>query len=334
MDSIKKRILYVLIIVIILVIVLIIFNDRNPLDLEVVRYKVEKTIEKIPETNHDYLNLPIDICTYKDRIYVADTKNNRVLIFSKKFKFVKSFGKKGYGPGEFIDPSIIQIVRDTIYVNGAENNLQLFNLEGGYIRDIELKGRIYNNFVISSKGNIFIGDPFNEESHIIKEYDRNGNLLGTFGRQIDTEDKSRIHVLNTSILDIDSLDNIYVAFYGLPFVRMYDQNKHLKWQTDVSNIPKVNERVKAIRQIKEQRQFSVQSVIVDICHDYSHVYILCSSKIMGLYALNDVNGLTIKEILVESEYPNFSTCNDFNNNNDLYFVSKINHKIGIALLQK
>ncbi|MDI6732261.1 MAG: 6-bladed beta-propeller, partial [Candidatus Margulisbacteria bacterium] len=37
-------------------------------------------------------------------VYVSDTGNNRVQIFTKKGQFVLAFGKKGSGKGEFNGP--------------------------------------------------------------------------------------------------------------------------------------------------------------------------------------------------------------------------------------
>ncbi len=53
--------------------------------------------------------IAIDI---KDNIYIADTGNSRISKFSPDGKFLKSFGKKGYGNGEFFDGLYIQTTLD------------------------------------------------------------------------------------------------------------------------------------------------------------------------------------------------------------------------------
>lgn len=53
--------------------------------------------------------ITIDI---NDNIYVADTGNSRISKFSHDGKFLMSFGKKGYGNGEFFDELYIQTTLD------------------------------------------------------------------------------------------------------------------------------------------------------------------------------------------------------------------------------
>ncbi|MFB5600251.1 MAG: 6-bladed beta-propeller, partial [Nitrososphaeraceae archaeon] len=38
----------------------------------------------------------------KDNLYVVDTQNNRIQVFSPDGKYIKSIGTKGVGPGEFL----------------------------------------------------------------------------------------------------------------------------------------------------------------------------------------------------------------------------------------
>lgn len=54
----------------------------------------------------------ICVCTHKGRneeVYVADSGNNRVQVFSKNGNFVRSFGVLGVGPGEFDEPDAIAV---------------------------------------------------------------------------------------------------------------------------------------------------------------------------------------------------------------------------------
>ena len=65
--------------------------------------------------------------------YVTDGYGNaRVMKFSKEGKFLKQWGKKGTGPGEFNIPHAICLdVKGRLYVGDRENKrVQVFDTEG------------------------------------------------------------------------------------------------------------------------------------------------------------------------------------------------------------
>jgi sugar lactone lactonase YvrE len=73
-------------------------------------------------------------------IFVADghdaNGNNRVMKFTKDGKFIKSWGKTGYAPGEFRSLHAIAIdARGRVFVADRSNNrIQLFDQEGKYLQ--------------------------------------------------------------------------------------------------------------------------------------------------------------------------------------------------------
>jgi DNA-binding beta-propeller fold protein YncE len=66
------------------------------------------------------------------RLYVTDTWNHRVQVFSPDGKFVRAFGSEGSSPGSFVRPKGIALDSEGhIYVADAEfNNFQVFNPDG------------------------------------------------------------------------------------------------------------------------------------------------------------------------------------------------------------
>jgi DNA-binding beta-propeller fold protein YncE len=69
--------------------------------------------------------------------YVTDGYgNSRVVKFSREGKFLKSWGRKGTGPGEFNTPHVLQVdSQGTVYVSDRENNrIQIFDGEGKFLR--------------------------------------------------------------------------------------------------------------------------------------------------------------------------------------------------------
>jgi hypothetical protein len=79
------------------------------------------------------------------QVYVADSKNNRVEIFSSSGEWEKAFGTAGSGAkgGEFKEPGEIAVDNsggltkgDVAVVDGGNKRVQVFNAEGTYLREI------------------------------------------------------------------------------------------------------------------------------------------------------------------------------------------------------
>jgi len=73
------------------------------------------------------------------RLYVADTGNDRIQVFDKDGVFVKAFGKKGSGPGQFEGPRSIAVDNsagpdngDVYVVDSGNERIQRFGPEGEF----------------------------------------------------------------------------------------------------------------------------------------------------------------------------------------------------------
>jgi len=73
------------------------------------------------------------------RVYVADTHNFRVQVFSTEGRFVRAWGRQGTAPGEFdhvfglaVDPTrgVIYAVDDRVKLERGGNRVQVFSLDG------------------------------------------------------------------------------------------------------------------------------------------------------------------------------------------------------------
>jgi DNA-binding beta-propeller fold protein YncE len=88
----------------------------------------------------DEFNAPSAIVTAPNGdIFVADghgrETNARVVKFDKDGKFIKTWGRKGAGPGEFDTPHAIAIdARGRLFVGDRQNNrIQIFDQEGNFL---------------------------------------------------------------------------------------------------------------------------------------------------------------------------------------------------------
>ena len=96
-------------------------------------------------------------------IFVTDShrngKNNRVVRFTKDGAFVREWGRKGTGRGEFSEPHTIAMdSRGRLYVGDRENNrIQIFDQNGTFIDEWRQFGRPSGIF-ITKDDTIYVAD--------------------------------------------------------------------------------------------------------------------------------------------------------------------------------
>ncbi len=72
-----------------------------------------------------------------DDIYVADAKQNKIIVYDKDGNFKREFGKEGTGPGEFSDIGPICIDSDyNLYVSDANAGIIKFDANDKFIMNI------------------------------------------------------------------------------------------------------------------------------------------------------------------------------------------------------
>ena len=104
--------------------------------------KVLMTLGKVgvEGDGHDTFNGPSSVAIARNGdIFVADghggTSNNRIVKFSKDGKYIKEWGRKGTGPGEFDTPHAIAFdSKGRLFVGDRNNNrIQIFDQDGKFI---------------------------------------------------------------------------------------------------------------------------------------------------------------------------------------------------------
>jgi DNA-binding beta-propeller fold protein YncE len=93
-----------------------------------------------PGSDNDHFNSPSDVLVGNNGdIFVVDghgtETNNRIMKFSSDGRFLHSWGKTGYGPGEFHGPHAIAMdVRGRLFVADRFNNrVELFDQDGNHL---------------------------------------------------------------------------------------------------------------------------------------------------------------------------------------------------------
>lgn len=148
---------------------------------QIIRYDIEKlelkgVVGRRGE-QEGMFHFPTNIFVSKDgRIFVSDSLNFRIQIFSPDWKFLDSFGKAGNSPGFFSRPRGVAVDSDgNIYVVDALfDNVQIFNTEGKLLMDFGGPGYGYGEFwlpsgiFIDSKDRIYVSDTYNKRVQVFQ----------------------------------------------------------------------------------------------------------------------------------------------------------------------
>ena len=128
----------------------------------------------------------------QDRLYVADSCNHRVQVFTRDGKYIREFGKAGTGPGELSYPYDIKIdAAGNIFVCEFGNSrIQVFDDTG---RSVEIIGGAggrpgqFNNpwaIALDSHGNLYVADSLN---HRVQKLIRKMSVVSSQGSVAKTE---------------------------------------------------------------------------------------------------------------------------------------------------
>src|SRR5918992_324937 len=165
-------------------------------------------------------------------VYVADTANNRIQVFSSNGTFISKWGG-GYAPrainGSFDHPSDISLDQaGNVYVaDTANNRIQVFSSNGTFIsvlgRDGGANGTLRSPegiAVDSSSGNVYVADTANNR---IQVFSSNGTFISKWGggyapRAINGSFD------HPSDISLDQAGNVYVADTANNRIQVFSSN--------------------------------------------------------------------------------------------------------------
>lgn len=158
--------------------------DRGSNSIKVFNFNGEKKFEFGEFGEKDgQLNGPTYLFFYNDQIYVTDTLNSRIQIFSGKGEYLRSFGRRGLYLGDLPRPKGVAVDQDeNIYVvESYYDYLLVFNREGELLLPIGGTGYGIGQFYLPSgvwveNNYVYVADTFNGRVMIF-EYlgDRDGS---------------------------------------------------------------------------------------------------------------------------------------------------------------
>ncbi len=118
------------------------------------------------------LSLPagITVDSSSGNVYVADTANNRIQVFSSNGTFISTWGRYGTANGTFNQPAGITVDSSSgnVYVADTDNHrIQVFSSNGTFISTWGVYGideigmRFPEGIAIDQEGNVYVADTAN-----------------------------------------------------------------------------------------------------------------------------------------------------------------------------
>jgi hypothetical protein len=119
------------------------------------------------------------------RIYVLDYSDAELRVFDRAGKHIRTIGRRGQGPGEFIAPFSLGITaQNTIMVHDLMNRrISYFSLDGGFLNSFSTGDLVMVGTDVDAAGNIislvFTSGP-GEQVLELKRFDRRKNTLASY----------------------------------------------------------------------------------------------------------------------------------------------------------
>ena len=224
-------------------------------------------------------------------LYILDSGNYRIQVFDDTGGFVRSIGRQGQGPGEFMSPRELEIdSQGNLYV--LDNRLSMvivLDNEGKELRRMKPEINI-DHFRISPSGNI--GMPMIETrdttTPLVGLYDNDFRNMIRIGDKVDLGDEFKSQLANTASLAFDSHGSVYLSFIADNRLDKYTMNGELLWRSE-RPLPvepgfrtmKFNARDAELLGIDEQEVPNMISTVINVDHK-NRLWISTANKLTPL----------------------------------------------------
>ena len=179
----------------------------------------------------------------EERIYILDSGNHRIQIFSSKGKYLRTIGRLGQGPGEFQHPLSIDIdSRGYLYILGRWNNrIQVLTPEGKaekttlLITDRSGKVRCVKPGLMAMggiTGIAWVRAKEMEYPKLMQVLDLEGNVKQEFGEMHDFRNRLGTVFANWINFDVDRESSFYLSFTHQNRIEKYSPEGRLLWRAD------------------------------------------------------------------------------------------------------
>jgi len=178
------------------------------------------------DDENQFFRIPNDIkINTKGVVYIVDSYNHRIQVFNSSGAYLKTLGEAGQGPTNLYFPASIAFDKDQNIVTADSHNfrVQTFNPEGKYVYSFRFGTCFPNIVAVNSKNQILVYSQTKTDrtGTLITACNEKGQILREIGKTYHyPHNKSTRESIS---FDVDSNDNIFVAYYAAPFYWKYSK---------------------------------------------------------------------------------------------------------------
>jgi len=195
-------------------------------------------VRTIGDVNTDDENLAFDSPADLEvddagNIYIADSRNRRIQIFDPEGRFVRTIGRMGQGPGEFMATKSIDFDSQgrLLVLDNRQSRIQVFTSKGEVIKTIPVSSLKIDQMRLLRSGKIAMKS-YESGPKLVKLLDPDYALQREFGEPFDYGDEITNSAGNSWEFSVDSRDNIYLCFRLQNRIEKYSPEGQLLWRAD------------------------------------------------------------------------------------------------------
>jgi hypothetical protein len=223
----------------------------------------------------------------KDNVYVSDSKARKILKFDFQGNFLKSFGRKGQGPGEYTSPgSLICDPERNLLVDGLNRQMLTFDPNGEFVKSFRIE-KSYSGYAIDGEGRIYANYRSREyeKEDLIEVLDRGGATIRAFGKRILFKNITPSH--NEVRIDISRDQRLFMVWEEFNVFRIYSLEGKVLAEGKFSyksldEISDVNLESKMVN-----GSITFRNLFGGMCEDNGKLYLLRNYPRMEIFEGND-----------------------------------------------
>jgi len=208
----------------------------------------------------------------KGNLFIIDFGNHTIKKFDKDGKFIKNYGRKGQGPGEFLFPTSINVDHDeNIYVlDYLVRKIIILNSYGEEIKRFTLNN-FYESFRLFSENNLILMISDNrasgkEEITLFSIFNCDGKILKAFAKPLISPIKGGVNIDPAVKYEIDKNYNIICTYEYINKIEKFDNSGNIIFSLNRPVNYRIEEEFK--KYIKKGKQYQTNVVSRGIGIDY------------------------------------------------------------------
>ncbi len=172
-------------------------------------------------------------------LFLVDQKDVRILVWDSQGSFKRAFGKEGQGPGEMNIPVKVAVYKDEVWVWCRDKKLQVFSIEGEFIRTYKIYDMWPKNIGIMDQDLAILGTEVYNFDHLAMQFYllkngqpkeimsfKNDIIVASDGQNIQ---KSLVRAYADDMdIQRDRLGQWYIGFSGSPYLFKIDKKGEVK----------------------------------------------------------------------------------------------------------